>query len=402
MRIAAILLLAALLLAVPLAAQAIPPGAFAQMWWASQIDVPAWELSLSVGWASYTTAYWQVQYVNANQLSIDYGDGDSVVVTGSGTVSNYFPSIGSYTVRIRGAATGISVMPISNNSRRFLDSAAPILGIIGLTSVANLFDNNSLEAVSYATNLFTDPSCANITRADYAFYNNINSPGPFPDMTPLCNLTNLNYAWYHCEAMTAAPALCPTANIVNLESAWRNCFAVTSLPAINGYTNVVNLKNTYYECFAAKDFPAVNALVNMSGADALWGTWYNTKGATNYPEVSNIVKATALVDTWRYGGSPGCKYPRVDSLTNVTTMRGAWQGCTNMTDAPEFVFTNPVLTIVSNAFFGCYSVTNNLPDFWNTNKFPAITAAGHGEVFNGCTGAANWSWITNNLDGTWW
>jgi hypothetical protein len=83
-------------------------------------------------------------------------------------------------------------------------------------------------------------------------------------------------------------------------------------------------------------------------------------------------------------------------LTNVTSLNYAWYECKAMTNPPALPEGAAAAKIanVSLAFYGCTGIVGNLPEFWNTNKYPnaAIlsTLANRTNAFFGCSNAANW------------
>lgn len=79
-----------------------------------------------------------------------------------------------------------------------------------------------------------------------------------------------------------------------------------------------------------------------------------------------------------------------DNCPNVTDFGVAFYGCTSLAAIPAGLFDNcPNVTNFNNTFYGCTAITSDVPELWDTSKWPNVRY--HESCFFNCTNAANYA-----------
>ena len=331
-------------------------------------------------------------YSGFTNITIDWGDGTSQVLTTLARPTHTYAVSGTYTVRISenvvggfpgiafgnsgdklklleisqwgdvtwrsmgGAFSGCSNMTITAT-----DAATARTGSVrefsgawfectSLTSFP-LIDTSAGWTFAYAwyrcTGLTDFPPIN--TAAGVIFYGAWNGCHGLTSFPPLNTsaATDFQYAWMDCSGLTSFPLIDTSAGVF-FSSAWHGCSSLTSFPLVNTSSGT-DFAFTWFGCSGLTSFPPIDA---GRGTD-FYQAWYSCSGLISFPLI-NTTMGTRFQYTWA-----SCRgltsFPRIDTAKG-TDFRNAWKGCSALVSFPEI--NTAAGTDFSSAWEGCSGLTS--------------------------------------------
>ena len=293
-------------------------------------------------------------------LTIDWGDGQTSIVTAVGDGNNVhtYESAGIYTIKVSGVASGS--FSFYNEQR--------------LISIISGFPENM---------------CPNATNLGDIFRECMNLTGSIPgDMFANCpNVTSFSYAFAGCK-ITSIP-----------ENLFVNCTKATDFRYI--FAGCVNIIGNIPENLFANCTSAVNFMYTFASCGNITGSIPENL-FTNCPNVTNFMntfgKCSNLSGSIPEGLFANCP--------NVTDFNNVFRECINLTGSiPEGLFANCTNVIdFGYAFYSCYNLTGSIPgglfaNCPNVTKFDLtfyncanLTGSIPGGLFDNCPNVTTFSW----------
>ena len=164
---------------------------------------------------------------------------------------------------------------------------------------------------------------------------------------------DLGYAYHNCKNITGS-AVCP-ATVINLQFAYANCYNINAAVFGRGIPNSQMINNAYAYCNNIKsiyiDMP--NAYLAVAGS----GSPLSFYGA-NLSKVTNITFGPNCTTMYRtcYYQSTLTNTVTIIVDNNVTNMRAAFHGCTQMKGSPVC---GPNVTDMSQTYQECENLTGS-------------------------------------------
>ncbi|MCD8287801.1 MAG: BspA family leucine-rich repeat surface protein [Porphyromonadaceae bacterium] len=304
--------------------------------------------------------------------TVDWGDGSDYESVTTANPTHTYSAAGSYTVKVYGSVTNLK-------SSTFATASNPDLTLTAVTSWGSLGLTDLQYAFQYCEALTTIPSSGagleDVTTFNYAFNNctALNLGGSYDEPFDVCTkATNFSYAFQNCTSLNPIPS--------NLFS---NCTAAS------------NFGHVFYGCTALTSIPTALFAKNTAATDFSYAFSKCTKlNAAS----EGIFKNNTAVTTFAYLFADCSSLSMVENIFNaenypeLTTATYIFENCTAITSAtPSFAasgvgffdaFTEA--DALSGVFMGCTALkTVPVNIFDNCKKISKVVSA-----FNGCS---NWS-----------
>lgn len=348
-------------------------------------------------------------YSGTTNITIDWGDGTSQVLTTFSRPTHTYTVAGTYTVQISenvaGGFPGIS-----------FGYAGDRLKLLELSQWGDVTWRSMEGAFSGCSNMTitaTDAATARTGGVSNFFmaWFECTSLTSFPLIDTSSGWT-FERAWQHCSGLTSFP-LINTAAGFTFYGAWDGCSGLTSFPLINTAAGT-SFSYAWRDCSGLTGFP----LIDTAAGTYFSSAWSGCSGLTAFP-LLDTGEGTDFTYTW-FGCSGLTSFPLIDTGKGTDFFR-AWYGCSGLTSFP--LINTAEGTRFEHTWGSCTGLTSfplintakgtDFRDSWKDCSalvsFPAInTAAGtnFSSAWEGCSGLTSFPLIdtasAKNLSSTWY
>jgi hypothetical protein len=275
-------------------------------------------------------------YGGSYDFTVDWGDGDSEVITSGLSVYHAYTS-GQSTYRVAITENQVGGFPAIEFAE-----GGDCLKVLEIANWGSVTWGSFSQAFMGCSNM-------RITATDGA--------------TALTGaVTDFEEAWYDCAAMTSFPQLDTSAATIFI-GAWQYCSGLTSFPAL-ATGAVQQFASAWQGCSGLTSFP----MIDTGSALILTSAWQDCSRLTSFPAL-NTSQATWLNYAW-YGCSGLTSFPQL-TLGSAQNIQGGWQGCSALTSFPLLDVSS--VTIFNSAWMGCSGLAS----------FPLLST-GQGTDFYSC------------------
>ena len=315
---------------------------------------------------------------SAYDFIIDWGDGNSEIVTTNTDVTHVYAAGGVKTIEITERVVGgfpaikfdyggdrQKVMTIAQwGDNTWASMELAFAGCSNLTITATDEATAQTGSVTSWSNAFTD--CTSLTSfplldtsagTDFSWAWSACPIVTFPALN-LSNGTLFDFTWYNCTALTTFPLVDLSAG-TSFSYAW-SATALTEFPAINMPLGT-DFSYAWDSCVSLTTFP----LIDVGQGLTFEGAWRSCSALTEFPALQ-MPLATNFLTAWSSCSSL-TSFGLCD-LSAGTDFESAWSFCSALTSFPAIDM--PAGTNFTNAWRTCSSLTT----------FPAINLSA-GQVF---------------------